>query len=163
MTREIRMPEPWGSRIMSCTTSGSAFDYARPRQSAPPTRTARGLSGRRAGRRCKLLATRRCSCSRPSLQAGGGIVPQPAVPSLAAGSRPLAQLSHQAIRPLWSHAHRRTETIRAFQIKSAIQQPTPFRTFACERRLPESGHVFMGPGTAVIGTFRPFGLRCSTA
>ena len=50
-----------------------------------------------------------------------------------------------------------------FSLAAAVQQATPRRTFARERRFPESSHVFMGPGTAVIGTFRLFGLRCSTA
>lgn len=53
--------------------------------------------------------------------------------------------------------------LAVFSPEAEIRKATPKRTFACERRIPESGHVFMGPGTAVIGTFRPFGLRCSTA
>lgn len=38
----------------------------------------------------------------------------------------------------------------------AFQLSTPFQTFGCDLRLPKSGHVFLGLGSAEIWTFRSF-------
>ena len=43
-------------------------------------------------------------------------------------------------------------TSTGFSPAADIQEATPFQTFDFDLRLPKSGHVFMGPGTAEIGT-----------
>lgn len=37
----------------------------------------------------------------------------------------------------------------------ACLEATPSQTFGCDLQLPKTGHFFMGPGTAKIGTIRP--------
>ena len=57
-------------------------------------------------------------------------------------------------QPTFNHMRRSLDgfTSRLAPIRAAVRATTPKRTFGCDPRLPESGHVFMGPGTADQGT-----------